>query len=139
MYDMIKSVIQNRTYSDLNKLLQKIKRFWIEGSLTDSQYDELNTLAADNGPVKDYAVQEEIDRLWAAVHAIEARLDDSDEPGGDAPDEPGEIPEFVQPTGAHDAYHVGDKVTYNGKVYQSLIDGNVWAPDVYPAGWQELN
>lgn len=48
-----------------------------------------------------------------------------------------EWPEFVQPTGAQDAYKTGDKVTYNGKHYVSLIDNNVWSPDTYPAGWQE--
>lgn len=48
------------------------------------------------------------------------------------------IQEWVQPTGAHDCYSIGDKVKYNGKIYQSLINGNVWSPDVYPAGWKEL-
>lgn len=48
-----------------------------------------------------------------------------------------EWPEFVQPTGAHDAYNTGDKVTYNGKRYISLIDANVYSPDDYPAGWEE--
>ena len=48
-----------------------------------------------------------------------------------------EWPEFVQPTGAHDAYNKGDKVTFNGKHYISLIDANVYSPAVYPAGWQE--
>ena len=48
-----------------------------------------------------------------------------------------EWPEFVQPTGAHDAYKKGDKVTFNGKHYISLIDANVYSPAVYPAGWQE--
>lgn len=48
-----------------------------------------------------------------------------------------EWPEWVQPTGAHDAYNTGDKVTYNGKRYISLIDGNVYSPDDYPAGWEE--
>lgn len=48
-----------------------------------------------------------------------------------------EWPEFVQPTGAHDAYNTGDKVTYNGKRYVSLIDANVYSPDAYPAGWEE--
>ena len=48
-----------------------------------------------------------------------------------------EWPEFVQPTGAHDAYNAGDKVTYNGKRYVSLIDANVYSPDAYPAGWEE--
>ena len=48
-----------------------------------------------------------------------------------------EWPEWVQPTGAHDAYNTGDKVTYNGKRYISLIDANVYSPDDYPAGWEE--
>lgn len=47
-----------------------------------------------------------------------------------------EWPEWVQPTGAHDAYNTGDKVTYNGKRYVSLIDANVYSPDAYPAGWE---
>ena len=46
-------------------------------------------------------------------------------------------PEWVQPLGASDAYNTGDIVSYNGALYQSAIDGNVWAPDVYPAGWTE--
>jgi hypothetical protein len=48
-----------------------------------------------------------------------------------------EWPEFVQPTGAHDAYKKGDKVTFNGKHYISLIDANVYSPTAYPAGWKE--
>ena len=48
-----------------------------------------------------------------------------------------EWPEFVQPTGAHDAYKKGDKITFEGKHYISLIDGNVYSPTAYPAGWQE--
>lgn len=48
-----------------------------------------------------------------------------------------EWPEFVQPTGAHDAYKKGDKITFNGKHYISLIDANVYSPTAYPAGWQE--
>lgn len=45
-----------------------------------------------------------------------------------------EYPEWVQPTGAHDAYNIGDKVTYNGQHYVCTSDANVYAPDVY--GWQ---
>ena len=52
------------------------------------------------------------------------------------PEEPTTYPEWVQPTGAHDAYNSGDIVKYNGVLYKSLIDGNVWAPDAYPAGWE---
>ena len=46
-------------------------------------------------------------------------------------------PEWAQPLGASDAYNTGDIVSYNGKLYKSTIDANVWAPDVYPAGWTE--
>lgn len=45
-----------------------------------------------------------------------------------------EYPEWVQPTGAHDAYNKGDKVSYNGKRYVCTDDANVYAPDVY--GWE---
>lgn len=47
----------------------------------------------------------------------------------------GEILDWEQPT-AENAYMKGDRVKYNGKVYESLIDNNVWSPDGYPAGWK---
>ena len=47
------------------------------------------------------------------------------------------IPVWKQPSGVHDAYNKGDVVKYKDKYYESLIDGNVWAPDAYPAGWKE--
>lgn len=46
-----------------------------------------------------------------------------------------EWPEWVQPTGAQDAYNTGDKVSHNEKHWISTTDGNVWEPGVY--GWQE--
>lgn len=46
-----------------------------------------------------------------------------------------EYPEWHQPTGAHDAYNIGDKCSYKGKHYICTVDGNVYAPDVY--GWEE--
>ena len=53
---------------------------------------------------------------------------------------PGEIPIWRQPTGAQDAYMLGDKVWYpdkTGSIYASLIDNNVWAPGT--AGlWEEV-
>lgn len=49
----------------------------------------------------------------------------------------GTIPDWEQPS-AENAYMTGDKVRYNGKIYESLIDNNVWKPDEYPAGWKEV-
>ena len=48
----------------------------------------------------------------------------------------GEIPEWSQPGGAHDAYKTGDKVTHDGKTWVSSVDDNVWEPGVY--GWDEV-
>ena len=44
-------------------------------------------------------------------------------------------PEFVPPSGAHDAYSEGDRVSYKGSVWRSLIDGNVWSPDELMHSW----
>lgn len=49
----------------------------------------------------------------------------------------GGIEEWVQPTGSEDAYNTGDKVTHNGKTWESNCDANVWEPGVY--GWDEIN
>ena len=48
-------------------------------------------------------------------------------------------PVWSKPTGAHDAYNTGDIVDYNGTLYKSLIDGNIWSPDEYPQGWEIVN
>ena len=46
------------------------------------------------------------------------------------------IPNWVQPIGSSDAYKIGDKVIFEGKTYESLINANVWSPTAYPAGWK---
>ena len=48
------------------------------------------------------------------------------------------IPEWEQPDSTN-AYQIGDRVMFDGKVYESLINNNVWSPAAYPAGWQEVN
>lgn len=52
------------------------------------------------------------------------------------PAEESEVEEFVQPTGAHDAYAIGDRVRFDGHTYRSLIDGNAYSPTEYPQGWE---
>lgn len=49
----------------------------------------------------------------------------------------GSIPEFEQPDSTN-PYMKGDRVIFNGKVYESLIDNNVYSPEAYPAGWKEI-
>ena len=47
-----------------------------------------------------------------------------------------EYPAWIQPVGAEGAYALGDKVSYNGKKWESTADGNVWEPGMY--GWTEI-
>ena len=61
-------------------------------------------------------------------------LEKVEEGGEEAPSE--EYPEWVRPTGAHDAYEQGAKVSHNGKKWTSDVGGNVWEPGVY--GWTEV-
>lgn len=47
------------------------------------------------------------------------------------------IPEWIQPDSTN-GYMIGDKVIFNEKTYESLIDNNIWSPTDYPTGWQEV-
>ena len=50
-----------------------------------------------------------------------------------------EWPEWIQPTGAQDAYMAGDKVSHNGKHWVSAVDNNVWEPsEAVPTLWMEV-
>lgn len=49
--------------------------------------------------------------------------------------DPGDIPEWVQPDSTN-PYMKGDKVTHNGKTWESMVDNNVWEPGIY--GWIEV-
>lgn len=52
-------------------------------------------------------------------------------------------PEFSHPSGYHDAYMLGDLVSYklagdsSFRVYKSLADNNVWSPEDAPSLWSE--
>lgn len=138
MYQIIKDVITSKRY-ELNDILKKIDTIWVQGDLTEDERDELMELAREYAdPEQSYApLQAQIEQAFAQIKALDARVAVLE--AGETPEPspgPDEWPEFVQPTGAHDAYNTGDKVTWNGKHYISKMDGNVWNPDAYPAGWE---
>ena len=49
-----------------------------------------------------------------------------------------EFPEWVQPTGAHDAYMKGAKVSDEGKHWISNKDYNIYKPGLVPGDWSEV-
>lgn len=138
MYKILKTVIETKRY-ELMDMLGKLDTLWAQGSITDVQRLELIELARKNAaPEATYApLQEQVDALAERLDALTARVA-AIEAGtpSEPPAEPEEWPEFVQPTGAHDAYNVGDKITYNGQHYICQTDGCAWPPDVYPAAWE---
>lgn len=53
------------------------------------------------------------------------------------PGQSGEIGEWEQP-GSTNGYKTGDKVTHNGKTWESTADNNVWEPGAVGAPWKEV-
>ena len=91
-----------------------------------------------------YAVDERIrygEKLYRCVQAHTSQTDwtpDATPALWTEVAKPGEIPVWVQPTGAQDAYSKGDRVWYPEKdtdVWVSIVDSNVWQPGVY--GWEK--
>ena len=141
MYEIIKNVIDSKDY-ELKDILHKINKMYIESAITEEQKTELDNLARENANAENsYAsVQEQINNIYTIIDKIQADIKElKGEEGTEEPTEPvEEYPEYVQPTGAHDAYNTGDKITYNDKKYVCKMDGCVWNPDTYPAGWEEV-
>ena len=142
MFEIIKSVIENKDY-ELRDILYKINKMWIESQISEEEKTSLDELARANAVAENsYAsLQEQVNTIYNEIDSLKARLSvlESTGEGTEEPTEPvDEYPEYVQPTGAHDAYHIGDKITYNGKKYICKLDGFVWTPDDYPQGWEEV-
>jgi len=148
MYEITKNVIMSKNY-DLSDMLQKLSTLWLNNSITEEQYHELVTLARNNAiPENSYAdAQTQINRLATMIEADRIEIKNLTDriiilEGGtpEIPPAPEEWPEYKQPTGAHDAYYNGDKITYNGKHYVCIMpNGSAcsWPPDENPQGWEE--
>lgn len=144
MYEIIKNVINSKDY-ELREMLYKINKMYIESAITEAEKTELDNLARENAkPENSYApLQEQIENIYKELELIKQEIqklketENTEEP--EEPEEPvEEYLEYKQPTGAHDAYNTGDKITYNGKKYVCKMNGCVWSPEVYPQGWEEV-
>ena len=138
MFETVQNIINVGGY-DLTDLSKRIKTLYALGELSEEEMKQLLEQAQANAkPDDSYApLADRVKSIEEWETIVEERLSKLEygsptDPNGLAD----EWPEYVQPTGAHDAYHVGDKITYNGKHYTCLMDGCVWTPDTYPQGWQ---
>lgn len=140
MYEIIKSVIQSKDY-ELRDMLYKINKMYIESTITEAQKTELDELARTNANAENsYAtVKDQIENIYKEIDSLKRRVSSLEKnEGTEEPTEPEEYPEYKQPSGAHDAYNTGDKITYNNKKYICKMDGCVWSPEEYPQGWEEV-
>lgn len=108
----------------------------------DGTYDYVYNMAASVGMLvndggKTYECIQDIDvMIWPPAQIpAHFNLVGSDTSSG-SDEESASVSEWVQPTGAHDAYSQGATVTHNGKTWTSDVDSNVWEPGVY--GWTEV-
>lgn len=144
MYENLKDLINGKDF-ELKDILYKINIVWTKSYITKEQMEELEELARQNAvPENSYAsLQEQINNTNSRIDKLEERIaklentEETEEPT--EPTEPEEeYPEFVQPTGAHDAYNTGRKVTFNGEKYICKMNGCVWDPITYPAAWEKV-
>lgn len=136
MYEIFKNILNERDY-ELVDILNKIDEYYVESKLSKEQKEELEEEARQNAnPENSYApLEERLDEAFERIKVLEEKVTNLDgEAKEDDPEE--EWPEYVQPTGAHDAYHIGDKITFEGKHYECIKDNCVWDPKAYKDGWK---
>lgn len=108
--------------------------------LDDDQAETVTALFPDWEDGKAYAVGDRVKFNELLYRCVQAHTSQSDWTPDITPalwvrTSTEEWPEWIQPTGAHDAYNQGDKVSHNEKHWISDIDANVYEPGVY--GWTE--
>lgn len=126
MYNSVLIVIQSGEYN-LSDLTKKIDTLWLKSYLTDDERESLTKLAIEKAS-PDAGLPSFSERM-AALEKRVSKLEGNLSSGGDSGSS--DWPEWVQPTGAHDAYAKGSQVTHHGEKYVSQIDANVWEPGVF--------
>lgn len=140
------------TISDPSFDLKAIKRLLIQltssllasETLTQTQIDDLAVINDKYQVGKAYALNDVFNHEGKLYKVVQSHTSQADWLPGSTPAlytayvPAGTIADWVQPTGAQDAYMTGDKVKFEGHTYQSLIDNNVWSPTAYPSGWKQL-
>lgn len=139
MYTITKSVIESGNY-ELSDMLKKLDTLWVQGSITDAEHEELIALARENANVQQSMdIMAKIEELDKRVKALEDAMTNNDSSDNEEETEPTEptYPEYT----AGNWYYTGDKVTFEGKVYECIAPDGVacvWSPTEYPAYWEEL-
>ena len=122
-------------------LRRQIER--MAAALDDETAVEFSELTEKWEPGKEYAVDQRVVYNGVVYRVLTAHTAQANWTPADAPSlfakvlivKPDVIPEWEHPDSTN-AYMIGDKVRYNGSTWESIVDNNVWAPDVY--GWKQI-
>lgn len=97
---------------------------------TVRQYTEAENAEADERAevaARLSSIEDRLAALESIVLAQQPKVPDDD------------VPDWSQPTGAHDAIPPAGKVRFDGEIWQNVSGAwLVHGPDVYPLGWQQL-
>lgn len=141
MYQIVKTLIESGGF-DLTDMLGRIEVLFARGQLTEEESAELLEMAREhvNMAVAYPELSARVTEIEVWRRDVEARLkalEGTEEP---EPHEEDEYPDWHTPTGAHDAYYKGNKMTYtDGKKYLCTAPedyGVTYGPDVLPGMWQ---
>ena len=142
MYNIIKSVIENRNF-ELSDMINKINVMWVQGKITEDKQAELIALARDYADVKNeldlinkvLELDKQVKELAAEIKALKEGESNNGESSNDT------VVESYDAYVAGKWYYAGDKISYNGLNYECIApEGHVctWNPDEYPAYWTKF-
>lgn len=137
------------TEYDLEEMIKvRLSELLVRGLISSEEYDELVLRAKENASAKYASIEEQLQTLATELESLKAEITQLknriSELEGIEPEEPtvNEYPLWKQPTGAHDAYYTGDKMTYtDGNKYECIAPGGygvTYGPDVLPEMWQKV-
>lgn len=133
-----------KSIEEASELRQELNE--IISTMTDEEAVERAILFSNWVSGKTYSVGERIRYGGRIFKVLQAHTSQDDWTPSRAPSlfaevltsEDREPQEWVQPSSTN-PYLTGDKVIYNGLIYESLVDNNIWSPVDYPSGWQLIS
>lgn len=153
-YNIFTETINRQEYN-LQNMISMINAHEIMGNISKQQTNNLLQLAREKanpkysyGPIQSRLqevfkrvdeITKKLQQLELTVKAIENKIEQGGAVIVSEQPEIQEWPEYNAPSGAHDSYHKGDKITYNGKHYVCIAPQGIacaYSPDVYPAWWE---
>lgn len=151
---MVSSIeMSSRVLEEANKNIGKIFKQILKSDVSKDDYQDIIAIYPEWETETDYKVGDFVNYNLKAWEVVQAHTSQSDWTPETVPalfkeitpktvvDPDGSeveiVADFIQPTGAHDAYKVGEKVSFGGAVYISKIDANTYSPTDYQAGWEK--